>query len=199
MNQSPLLVELLTEELPPHALTRLANAFSEGIRSRVANLQLLADPNAAVETFSTPRRLAVRIPGVLAAAQAREIQVKGPSVAVGLDADGQPTMALKKWAEKQGTEVAALTRGHDGKQDVFFWTSTRPGAVLADVIGGIIQETLAQLPIPKVMTYQLADGLTTVSFVRPAHRLTVLFGDTVLPCQVFGIPADRITDGHRFL
>lgn len=199
MNQSPLLVELLTEELPPHALTRLAGAFSDGIRSRLASQQLLAEPEATVETFSTPRRLAVRIPGVLAQADAREIQVKGPSVAVGLDADGQPTMALRKWAEKQGAEVSALTRGNDGKQDVFFWTSTRPGAVLADVIGDIIQETLAQLPIPKVMTYQLADGLTTVSFVRPAHRLTVLHGDQVLPCQVFGIPADRITDGHRFL
>ncbi|MDO4683701.1 MAG: glycine--tRNA ligase subunit beta [Lautropia sp.] len=199
MNPSPLLVELLTEELPPHALTRLAKAFSDGIHSRLASQQLLAEPQATVETFSTPRRLAVRIPSVLAQAEAREIQVKGPSVAVGLDADGQPTMALRKWAEKQGADVAALTRGHDGKQDVFFWTSTRPGAVLADVIGSIIQETLAQLPIPKVMTYQLADGLTTVSFVRPAHRLTVLHGDQVLPCRVFGIDADRITDGHRFL
>ena len=198
-NHPALLVELLTEELPPHALTRLADSFAQGIRTRLASRQLLADENAHPDIYATPRRLAVRLPGVRAQADAREIRIKGPSVAVGLNADGQPTMALIKWAEKQGAEVSALTRGHDGKQDVFYWASTQPGAVLADVIGEIIIETLAQLPIPKFMTYQLADGLTTVSFVRPAHRLVVLHGDAVLPCTVLGLAADRITDGHRFL
>lgn len=199
MNQATLLVELLTEELPPLALARLASAFTDGIHSRLASHQLLAEPDAAAETFTTPRRLAVRIPGVLAHAPARQVQAKGPSVAVGLDAGGQPTMALRKWAEKQGASVEALTRGSDGKQEVFFWQSTRPGAALAEVIGSIIQETLAQLPIPKMMNYQLADGLTTVSFVRPAHRLSVLHGEQVLPCTVLGLAADRLTEGHRFL
>ena len=198
-NHPALLVELLTEELPPHALTRLADSFAQGIRTRLATRQLLASEDATADIYATPRRLAVRLPGVRAQADAREIKIKGPSVAVGLDAEGQPTMALVKWAEKQGAEVSALTRGHDGKQDVFYWSSTQPGAVLADVIGEIIVETLAQLPIPKFMTYQLADGLTTVSFVRPAHRLVVLHGDAVLPCTVLGLAADRITDGHRFL
>ena len=194
-----LLVELQTEELPPHALTRLADSFAEGIRSRLAARQLLADDNAPAAIYATPRRLAVCIPGVRAQADAREIQLKGPSVAVGLDADGQPTMALKKWAEKQGADVAQLTRGSDGKQEVFFWKSTQPGAVLADDIGEIITETLGQLPIPKVMTYQLADGLTTVSFVRPAHGLVLLHGSDVLPATVLGLTSGRTTVGHRFL
>ena len=194
-----LLVELQTEELPPHALTRLADSFAEGIRSRLASHQLLADEAATPAIYATPRRLAVRIPAVRAEADAREIQLKGPSVAVGLDASGQPTMALKKWAEKQGADVSALTRGSDGKQEVFFWKSTQPGAVLADVIGDIITETLGQLPIPKVMTYQLADGLTTVSFVRPAHGLVLLHGSEVLPATVLGLQSGRTTVGHRFL
>ena len=198
-NHPALLVELLTEELPPHALTRLADSFAQGIRTRLATRQLLASEDTTADIYATPRRLAVRLPGVRAQADSREIRIKGPSVAVGLDAEGQPTKALIKWAEKQGAEVSALTRGHDGKQDVFYWSSTQPGAVLADVIGEIIVETLAQLPIPKFMTYQLADGLTTVSFVRPAHRLVVLHGNAVLPCTVLGLAADRITDGHRFL
>lgn len=199
MNHPALLVELLTEELPPHALTRLADAFAEGIRSRLDACRLLADPQSPAEIHATPRRLAVRLPQVLAQAEPREIRQKGPSVAVGLGADGQPTMALRKWAEKQGAALEALERGSDGKQDVFFWKSTQPGARLADVIGEIIVESLGQLPIPKLMTYQLADGLTTVSFVRPAHRLVVLHGDQVLPCTVLGLEAGRITDGHRFL
>ena len=199
MNHPALLVELLTEELPPHALTRLADAFADGIRSRLAARQLLAEPDAPAEVLATPRRLAVRLPQVLSQAEPRRIRQKGPSVAVGLDAEGQPTMALRKWAEKQGARVEELQRDSDGKQEVFFWESTQPGASLAEVIGSIIGEALGQLPIPKLMTYQLADGLTTVSFVRPAHRLVVLHGDTVLPCTVLGLQADRITDGHRFL
>ena len=134
-NHPALLVELLTEELPPHALTRLADSFAQGIRTRLAARQLLASEDATADIYATPRRLAVRLPGVRAQADAREIQIKGPSIAVGLDAEGQPTKALIKWAEKQGAEVSALTRGHDGKQDVFYWSSTQPGAVLADVIG----------------------------------------------------------------
>lgn len=199
MNHPSLLVELQTEELPPHALVRLAESFAQGIHSRLAAQHLVPDAAEAATIYATPRRLAVHLKDVRAQADAREIRVKGPSAAVGLDANGDPTMALKKWAEKQGAAIADLKRENDGKQDVFVWTSTQPGARLADVIGEIIIETLGQLPIPKFMTYQLADGLSTVSFVRPAHRLVVLHGNAVLPCKVLGLDADRVTDGHRFL
>lgn len=199
MNHPALLVELQTEELPPHALVRLAESFANGIQSRLAAQHLVPDAAEAATVYATPRRLAVHLKDVRAQADAREIRVKGPSIAVGLDANGEPTMALKKWAEKQGAAIADLKRENDGKQEVFVWTSTQPGARLADVIGEVIIETLGQLPIPKFMTYQLADGLSTVSFVRPAHRLVVLHGDTVLPCAVLGLNADRVTEGHRFL
>lgn len=192
-----LLIELLTEELPPRALQRLSQAFSESIAKGLSS-RGLSPETARTEAFASPRRLAVRVPEVLTEAPPRTIEVKGPSVKVGLDEAGRPTQALVKWAERQGASIEALTRASDGKQECFFWRSTARGARLAEVIDEILAQAIASLPIPKLMQYQLADGQTTVSFVRPAHRLTVLHGDQVLPASVLGLQSDRITEGHRF-
>ena len=60
-NHPALLVELLTEELPPHAFIRLADSFAQGIRTRLATRQLLASEDATTDIYATPRRLAVRL------------------------------------------------------------------------------------------------------------------------------------------
>jgi len=194
---APLLVELLTEELPPKALERLSEAFAESCAKGLSSRGLISN-EARIEAFASPRRLAVRVNPVLTEAPPRTIEVKGPSVKVGLDAAGQPTQALLKWAERQNASIESLTRASDGKQECFFWRSVAPGVHLDEAIGDVIAQAIGQLPIPKLMQYQLADGQTTVSFVRPAHRLVVLHGDQVLPASVLGLRADRITEGHRF-
>jgi len=196
--KASLLVELFTEELPPRALQRLAEAFASSITAQLRTQGLAPQQGPAPQVHCTPRRLALVLPEVLQTAPSRQLQLKGPSLAVGLDADGQPTMALKKWAQKQGVAVESLTRASDGKQECFYHHATAAGAALADVIEGVIAQALGALPIPKVMSYQLADGVTTVSFVRPAHRLTVLHGERILPCRVLGLDAGRATEGHRF-
>jgi glycyl-tRNA synthetase beta chain len=193
----PLLIELFTEELPPRALARLADAFAgaivEGLRA-----QGLAQATGAVEVFATPRRLALRVADVRERAEDRPIEVKGPSVAVGLDAAGAPTLALRKWAEKQGTGVEALVRASDGRQECFWFRSTAPGATLARAVAPLLEQAIAKLPIPKVMQYQLADGETTVAFVRPAHGLVVLHGARVVPAAVLGLQSGGLVHGHRF-
>ena len=193
-----LLIELFTEELPPKALSRLSETFSRSIFDSLVK-RGLAGPEAQLERFASPRRLAARIASVNLQAAPRSIEVKGPSVKVGLDAAGSPTQALLKWAERQGASTADLIRASDGKQECFFWKSTVAGESLTDCIETILEEALAALPVPKLMQYQLADGTTSVSFVRPAHRLLVLHGNTVLPCSVLGLDANRLTEGHRFL
>ena len=197
---SPLLVELFTEELPPRALRALGEAFGHGISEGLKSCGLVAsEPPAETETvvFSTPRRLAVRIDGVRLQAEDRMVEVKGPSVKVGLDSGGQPTQALIKWAERQGAHLDELTQGSDGKQAVFLWRHNVQGILLTQAIQEILEQTLARLPIPKLMTYQLDDG-TSVSFVRPAHGLIVLHGDTIIPAKLLGLEAGRVTHGHRF-
>jgi glycyl-tRNA synthetase beta chain len=194
---SPLLIELLTEELPPKALARLGESFAativDGLRA-----QGLAPADGATDAFATPRRLAVRVADVRERADDREVEVKGPSVAVALDASGAPTLALRKWADKQGARVEDLVRASDGKQDCFFHRSTAPGSTLAQTVQPLIEQALAKLPIPKLMQYQLADGHTSVSFVRPAHGLVVLHGAQVVPASVLGLQSGDLTHGHRF-
>jgi glycyl-tRNA synthetase beta chain len=196
MNE-PLLIELFTEELPPRALARLADAFAATIADGL-RAQGLAPAGGAPEVFATPRRLALRLDDVRERAEDRPIEAKGPSVSVGLDAAGAPTLALRKWADKQGARVEDLVRGSDGRQECFFWRSTAPGATLAQAVPPLLEQAVARLPIPKVMQYQLADGETTVAFVRPAHGLVVLHGARVVPAAVLGLQSGGLVHGHRF-
>jgi len=196
-SRAPLLVELRTEELPPKALERLGAAFADGL-AKALRTRGLIEADARIERFATPRRLAARIHDVAVQAEDRLVETKGPSVKIGLDATGEPTQALIKWAQKLDAPLDALERASDGKQEVFWYRSVAPGDTLEQAIGPALEETLAALPIPKTMQYQLADGRTTVSFVRPAHGLVVLHGARVLAASVLGLASGRITRGHRF-
>ncbi|MEZ5650188.1 MAG: glycine--tRNA ligase subunit beta [Burkholderiaceae bacterium] len=193
----PFLFELFTEELPPKALKRLASALGEHLFDSLRRLDLV-DAQATLTVFGAPRHLGARIDAVREHAPERLERLKGPSVKVGLDDAGQPTMALKKWAEKQGVAIDALERDGEGKAQAFYAERRAPGARLADVVGELVQQALDALPVPKMMQYQLADGRTTVGFVRPVHRVVALHGREILPLTVLGLPAGRITEGHRF-
>ncbi len=192
----PLLIELFTEELPPKALQRLGRAFADSLQISLEKSRLLASTQRKV--YASPRRLGVMFESVYPQAADQAQKVKGPSTKVGRGPQGEPTQALIKWAEKQGVAVADLTIESDGKQDCFYAQTLLKGALLKETVQEATESAIGSLPIPKLMQYQLADGKTTVSFVRPAHRLTVLYGNDVLPAKVLGLNADRITEGHRF-
>lgn len=199
-HQATLLVELLTEELPPKALARLGDAFAEGIAQRLAARDLI-EGELSFERYATPRRLAVTIKNVRAVAPEKHVREKVLPVSVALDKDGQPTAPLAKKLAALGFpdfSVNDLERAQDGKAEAFFLRYAAPGAALVEGLQSALNETLAKLPIPKVMTYQRPDG-TNVQFVRPVHRLTTLHGDQVVPVTALGIDADDTTLGHRFL
>jgi glycyl-tRNA synthetase beta chain len=197
----PLLIELFTEELPPKALPKLGEAFAQGVHDAL-HAQGLVASNNTVTAFASPRRLAVRLSHVLALAPEKSFVEKLMPVKVGLDAQGLATPALqKKLAAKGWSEmpVAALERESDGKQDYLVARGTAPGAALADVLQTALETAIAALPIPKVMRYQLADGATSVKFVRPAHALIALFDTQIVTATVLGLQSGRMTFGHRFL
>ena len=201
MSARPLLVELFTEELPPKALSKLGHAFSSGLNDALAQFGLLAPDNTIV-TFATPRRLAVRLSNVLAIAPDQAYSEKLMPVKVGLDANGAATPALiKKLAAKgwENIDIASLVRESDGKQDYLVARGTATGVSLKDILQTAIETAISGLPIPKMMRYQLADGVTSVKFVRPAHALIALFGDEVIPVEILGLQSGRSTFGHRFL
>jgi glycyl-tRNA synthetase beta chain len=197
MNAKTLLVELFTEELPPKALKKIGGAFAAGIHQGLMQRGLAAkDANA--EVFATPRRLAVRIANVFTiAADVVETKKLMPNK-VAFQACGTPTPALLKRLEKEGATIEQVTVKPDGDSDAAYLERQIAGMSLQDGLAEALAESIAKLPIPKVMTYQLSDGVTDVQFVRPAHGLVALHGEDVVPITALGLTAGRITHGHRF-
>jgi len=205
MTTPHLLVELFVEELPPKALQKLGDAFA-GVLFEQLKSQGLTLATSDFIAYASPRRLAVLIANVQAKAANREIEQKLMPVSVGLDANGQATPALLKKLNALGAgaeAVAQLQRKPDGKAEALFYKSMVNGADLVDGLQRALDEAIAKLPIPKVMSYQLAQdcelpGWSSVNFVRPAHGLVALHGDAIVPVKALGLRAGRETRGHRF-
>ncbi len=200
-----LLVELFVEELPPKALKKLGEAFASGLADSLKS-QGLADADSVVTHFASPRRLAAHVTVVAAQAPDKAVSQKLMPVTVGLDASGNATPVLLKRLQALGADeraVAGLKRAMDGKAEALFYESVVTGATLAVGLQKALEEAIAKLPIPKVMSYQLESGCelpgwTSVSFVRPAHGLVALHGADVVPVQVLGLKSGKATQGHRF-
>ncbi len=200
MSTRNLLIELCVEELPPKALKKLGEAFANTLFEGLRNQGLTAAASVAT-AFASPRRLAVHISHVATQAADKPVSHKLMPVSVALDGDGRPSGALLKKLGALGLDadvLPRLRRAQDGKAEALFFDTVVAGATLAAGVQKALEETLARLPIPKVMSYQLADGWSTVNFVRPAHGLVVLHGDEVVPVSVLGLTAGRDTEGHRF-
>ncbi len=197
---NPLLVELFVEELPPKALKKLGQAFASVLLEQL-QAQGLATTDSVLTSFASPRRLAAHVTAVASQAGDKSVSQKLMPVSVGLDAAGAPTPALVKKLQSLGADASAaasLRRAPDGKAEALFYDSVARGATLTEGLQKALAEAIAKLPIPKVMTYQLADGWTDVKFVRPAHSLLALHGSTVVPVQALGLSAGNTTGGHRF-
>lgn len=202
MSTKNLLVELFVEELPPKALHALGEAFARGISAVLEKEHLIVGTSAAqMQVFASPRRLAVLLPDVLGQAPECQETLKLMPASVGLDADGKPTPALLKKLGSMGLDesvVPQLKRQGEGKAEALYFDNVKPGALLAAGLQAALEDACAKLPIPKVMTYQLQDGWSSVQFVRPVHRLLALHGSEVVPVSVLGLQAGRTTQGHRF-
>jgi glycyl-tRNA synthetase beta chain len=197
MTVATLLVELLTEELPPKALARLGDAFARAIFDGLVR-HALVDADKVWRSHAAPRRLAVTVPAVRECAPAREVTEKIMPVPVAFDERGEPTPALLKKLAAKGIAsdaVASFERRPDGKTEALFYTRAEAGVSLDAVLATIVREAVKALPVPKLMRW----GASDVQFVRPVHRLTMLHGPRVVPGEVLGLAAGRVTMGHRFM
>ena len=189
-----LLVELLTEELPPKALRSLGEAFAKALFEDLRKDELV-EPGSEVRALSTPRRLTARITEVRERAPDRPVELSGPSVKAALDAAGKPTQALLGFARKYGVEISALVRRETPKGEFFFYRGIAKGSQLDANLAAKVGAALATLPIPKVMRWGAGDE----RFVRPVHGLMMLHGSKVVPGVVLGAESSNKTLGHRFL
>ncbi|WDI93863.1 glycine--tRNA ligase subunit beta [Xanthomonas campestris] len=194
MSMQPLLIELGTEELPVKALPGLAQAFFDGV---LAGLEKrgVAVTRGDAKPLSTPRRLAVLLPGVATEQPEQRSEVLGPYLNIALDGEGNPTKALAGFAAKAGIDWTALERTSDAKGERFVHRAVTPGAQTAALLPEILREAIAAMPIPKPMRW----GAHEYAFARPVQWLVLLFGDTVIPAELLGVRGDRITRGHRFM
>jgi glycyl-tRNA synthetase beta chain len=210
MSTQNLLVELFVEELPPKALKKIGITFADRVYDSLTSAGLILESEALSvghvqpwDWFASPRRLAVFVRDVLPQAPSRKMVQKLMPVSIGLDASGRPTAALQKRLGAFGLfsmEILPETvvRRHDGKVEVLYYESVAPGVTITKGLQAALEAALAALPIPKVMSYQLQDGWSSVNFVRPAHKLVALHGADVVPVAVLGLTAGRETQGHRF-
>ena len=188
MTDATLLVELLTEELPPKSLSRLGQAFADEVFNGLVQHQLKQRDPAGWRVFSTPRRLAVLIPKVSASGNDRSNEVTGPATSA-------PAAAIAGFAKKHGVEVSALEQRGTPKGKVVVAKATIKGVSLDGVLVNVVGEALKKLPIPKVMRW----GSGEAQFVRPVHGLVMLHGARVVPGTVLGLASGNKTRGHRFM
>jgi glycyl-tRNA synthetase beta chain len=192
--QSPLLIELGTEELPVKALPGLAQAFFDGVLDGLAKRGIAFDRGDAKPLY-TPRRIAVRLPGVAVQQPQQTSEVLGPYLNIALDANGEPTRALQGFAQKAGVEWTALDKTSDAKGERFVHRAVKPGAATASLLPEIINDAIAAMPIPKPMRW----GSHAYGFARPVHWLVLLHGGDIVEAEVLGLKADRMSRGHRFM
>ena len=201
MTNKNLLVELFVEELPPKALQKLGEAFGSTIAKSLVR-DGVASASSVTTIYASPRRLAVHISEVLSKAPDAHRSIKLMPTKVGYGKDGAPTVALQKKLATFGGLLTAigdrLINVADGSTEYIHLEREEVGSRLEGCLGDALEEAIRTLPIPKVMGYQLADGWTTVSFVRPAHGLVALHGSDVVPVEALGLKAGNVTQGHRF-
>jgi len=184
--QASLLVELLTEELPPKSLRRLADAFADQVVSDIVKYRL-TDPNPEFRRFATPRRLAVLVSGVRAKAPDSDHSVEGPP--------SSNPKAVEGFARKHKLAPESLERRQTAKGEIVVANFTLPGAELDAVLALVVEQALGKLPVAKTMRW--GDG--EAQFVRPVHGLVMMHGARVVPGTVLGVSASGTTRGHRFM
>jgi glycyl-tRNA synthetase beta chain len=192
MGAQDLLFELCTEELPPRALLSLSSALTEGV---VFRLDAAGIPHGRVHGYATPRRLAVRIQKLAEHQPDRQVERRGPPLKNSFDPQGAATQAAVAFAKNCGVAVTDLERITTDKGAWLVFRGTERGAATTALLGDIINQAVAALPIPKRMRW----GAGTAEFVRPVHSVVLIYGETVVPALVLGLPTGRVTYGHRFL
>jgi glycyl-tRNA synthetase beta chain len=191
MNAHDLLFELCTEELPPRALLGLSQALAERV---VLGLDTAGIPHGKVHSFATPRRLAVLVRKLAEHQPDKQVERRGPPLSSAFDAQGSPTQAAAAFAKSCGVAVAELSALKTEKGAWLQFRGTERGAATMSLLGNIVNQAVAALPLPKRMRW----GAGATEFIRPVHAVVLLYGDNVIPAEVLGLKAGRVTFGHRF-
>lgn len=190
-NKRDFLVEIGTEELPPKALRRLAQSFADGVRTGLAKAEL---PHGELQYYATPRRMAVLVQELAVNQPDRAVERRGPALNAAFDEEGTPSKAAQGFARSCGVNVDQLERLENAQGAWLVYRSVQRGVPTHELLTGIVEQALADLPTPKRMRW----GNLRAEFVRPVHWLVMLFGEEVIEAALYGVHAGRETRGHRY-
>ena len=193
MANKSLLLEIGTEELPPRSLNRMRLALAEQVAAGLESAQL---PFTGIQSFATPRRLALLITGLGSSQPDQDIEKRGPARKAAFDAQGQPTKALQGFMKSCGvTDPEQLATLDTEKGEYLVYRARKSGAAIKDLLPELLREALAALPVDRRMRW----GKSREEFVRPVRWLVCLHGKEVLPFSMFGVTAGNNSRGHRFM
>jgi len=187
------LLEIGTEEIP----ARMIDGAREELATRVGDLlkrERLSD-TPDVQAYSTPRRLAVVVPGLLPAQPDVTEQLTGPSLKVAYK-DGQPTPAAEAFARKAGVPVEKLERITNPKGEYLAATVQKKGRAASEILAESLPKEIAGIYWAKNMYWR---GKSAERFVRPVRWMVSLLNDQVVPLEFAGIRAGNSSEGHRIL
>ena len=199
MNLDNLLIEFVTEELPPNSLKELGEKFGQLISQGLQEQNFIE--NADTRVYATPRRLGVKILNVAEKSKDEKKLIKLMPTKIGFDENNKPTQALLKKLKslnESAEAVQKVIKKTEKNQEILFIEREIYGKTLEEVLSEIIKNSINKLPIKKMMSYQLEDGWTSVNFVRPIKNLLTIYGSKTLKVSSLGVVANNNSFGHRF-
>ncbi|RLB84230.1 MAG: glycine--tRNA ligase subunit beta [Deltaproteobacteria bacterium] len=187
-----LLLEIGTEEIPAGYIEPALNVISSMLLQKMTDARI---SHGSARLFATPRRLAVEVKKVAAKQKPLISEIVGPPEKVAFNEKGQPTMAAKKFAEKVGVLVNALTVKNTNKGRYLCAKVTERGLPTRTLLKNILPKVILATPFPKTMKWAELD----IQFARPIHSILSLLGEKIIPFTLGDIKSGRYTRGHYFM
>jgi glycyl-tRNA synthetase beta chain len=188
------LLEIGLEEIPARMIAGAEAELGRRVTELLTRERLLEN-TAKVTTYSTPRRLAVRVEGVLPAQADTEEQLTGPSWRIAFK-DGAPTAAAEAFAKKAGLAVSALEKVATAKGEYVGASIKRRGGSASELLAAELPKEVLGLYWAKNMYWRAGKP---ERFVRPVRWLVVLLDSAVVPVEIAGVAAGSASRGHRVL
>ena len=183
-----LLFEIGAEEIPAGFMPNILGQLKQLAETKLNDAHL---PFESIETYGTPRRLALIVKGLADASAEISERHKGPSASIAYDADGNATKAAIGFARGKGLDVADLV-----VEDGYIYAETKTAGVPSkDIVSEMLPQLITGLNFPKSMHW----GDLDAKFVRPVRWLVALLDEEVIPVEFATVQSGNVTRGHRFL
>ncbi|MEG2643589.1 MAG: glycine--tRNA ligase subunit beta [Enterococcus sp.] len=186
-----LLLEIGLEEMPAHVVWPSSKQLEEKVTKFLTDNSLTFE---SIESFSTPRRLAIRVTNIPERQEDVQEEVKGPAKKIALDAEGNWSKAAQGFVRGQGLTTDAITFRELNGVEYVYVTKYIHGKESKEVLTGLV-DVVKGLNFPTMMHW----GETMFEYIRPIHWIVALLDEEVIPFEVLDVQTGRTTEGHRFL